>query len=218
MYHVPFAGRHTPTLAAVAPVPVSEIDCGLFAALSDTVRLADRLPVVDGLNVTDTEQDAPAASVLPQVVVRVKSAGFAPETAMLEIVNAAAPEFVRVTDFDELAVPTVCEPKLRLVGERPALGAGAAPVPLSGALCGLAAALSAIVKLAVLVPVAEGENVTDTVQDAPAGIVVGLVGHVVAHAKSAGFAPDTAMLEIVRPAVPEFVTVTGVGELDVPTC
>jgi len=204
------------------PVPLSAAACGLPDASSVIVRLALRLPVADGENVTDTEQDAPAGTVLGlvgHVVVHPKSPGFVPDTAMLEIVRAAVPEFVSVTGAGTLDVPTCCEPKLRLVGDRVTLGAGGggadAPVPLSGAVCGLPDALSVIVRLALRVPVADGENVTEAVHDAPAASVP---PHVFVCAKSAAFEPETAMLVIVNAALPEFVSVKGFDELDVPTC
>ena len=51
---------------------------------------------------------------------------------MLEIVRGAVPEFVKVTDCAALVVPTSCDPKLRLAGEK--LTAGAVPVPLGMAV------------------------------------------------------------------------------------
>src|SRR6476646_6062990 len=123
--------------------------------------------------------------------------------AMLETVSPAVPEFVRVTGVGGLVVPTCCEPKVRLVGERDTAGAGgggaAAPVALSAAWCGLPDALSVIVRLALRVPVAEGENVTEAAHDAPAASVL---AHVFVCAKSAAFAPETAMLVIVNAALP----------------
>lgn len=204
------------------PVPLSAAACGLPDASSVIVRLALRLPVADGENVTDTEQEAPAGTVLGlvgHVVVHPKSPGFVPDTAMLESVSAAVPEFVSVTGAGKLDVPICCEPKLRLVGDRVTLGAGgggaAAPVPLSDAVCGLPDALSVIVRLALRVPVADGENVTEAAHDAPAASVL---PHVFVCAKSAAFEPETEMLEIVNAALPEFVSVKDFDELDVPTC
>jgi hypothetical protein len=49
--------------AGAVPLPVSGTVCGLPPALSVTERLAVRLPVVVGVNVTEMAQLAPAASV-----------------------------------------------------------------------------------------------------------------------------------------------------------
>jgi hypothetical protein len=49
--------------AGAVPVPPNATVCGLPAALSVTETFAVRLPVAVGLNVTEIEQFAPAASV-----------------------------------------------------------------------------------------------------------------------------------------------------------
>jgi hypothetical protein len=84
----------------VVPVPVSPTDCGLLKALSVNTRLAVRVPVAVGVNVTLMAQFAPAARVegmRGQLLVWPKSPGFVPPRAMLEMLNAWLPEFVRVT-------------------------------------------------------------------------------------------------------------------------
>jgi hypothetical protein len=223
MYHVAFDGRHTPTVlraAAAVPVPLTGSDCGPDGALSATVKVALRVPDAAGENVTETVHDAPAASVLGlngHVVVSAKSPAFAPLTATLEIANAADPEFVTVTDWAELVEPTSCEPKLKLVGDRPASGVDVVPVPLRVTFCGLPVASSAIVKLALRAPATEGENVTEMEHDAPAASVFGVSGHVVAREKSPAFAPLKPTLEMVRADEPEFVNATDCGELVEPT-
>ncbi|HET7440144.1 MAG TPA: hypothetical protein VFJ47_02495 [Terriglobales bacterium] len=80
------------------------------------------------------------------------------------IVNVVVPTFVNVTVLAALLVPTVTEPKLRLVGESFAV----VPIPLSGTFCGLPAALSVTLKAAVRVPGAVGLNLMLIVQLAPA--------------------------------------------------
>ena len=52
------------TSVPVAPVPVSEIFCGLLLALSTKLRVAERVPVAVGLKMTEAVQLAPEASVL----------------------------------------------------------------------------------------------------------------------------------------------------------
>ena len=81
----------------VVPVPESETDCGLLAALSTTVREPERLPVADGLKVMLMAQLLPAASKVPQLLDCVKSAALEPETEMPLIPRAALPELLRVT-------------------------------------------------------------------------------------------------------------------------
>src|SRR5256885_13363729 len=87
---------------------------------------------------------------------------------MLEIVSAALPVFFRVDDWVALVVPTSCEPKPMLDGVSVTAGARTAPVPLSGTLCGLSAALSETVTLAGREPVAVGSKRTVIVQVDPA--------------------------------------------------
>lgn len=88
------------------------------------------------------------------------------------------------------------------------------PVPFSETVCGLLLALSTNVSVPDLVPVAPGENVTDTLQLVPAASVAGLKGHVELKAKSARlpltlrivnlddwlFASVTTWLELVVPS------------------
>lgn len=83
---------------------------------------------------------------------------------------------------------------------------GAVPVPPSGTdNSGLTGSLLLIASDATLGPVAAGVNVTLMVQlEAPATAVP----QVLVCAKSAAFAPVTAMLLRFRVAPPEFVSVT----------
>ena len=141
--------------SAVVPVPLSGTCCGLPAALSVTVKLALRAPVVDGLNVRLTVQLAAAARELPQVVaVSGKSRASAPVTAMLLIVIAVVPMLVSVTFFTGLVRPTASVPKPNGVG----ISLAVVPVPLSGTCCGLPAALSVMLTEALRAPVADGLN------------------------------------------------------------
>jgi hypothetical protein len=55
--------------AAAVPVPLNETDWGLPVASSEMVTFALRFPVAAGLKVTLIEQFAPAATLLPQVLV-----------------------------------------------------------------------------------------------------------------------------------------------------
>lgn len=67
---------------------------------------ADRAPAAWGVNVTEIVQLAPAATVVPQVFVWVKSAVFVPVIAMLLIERAPEPAFESVIARAALAVLT----------------------------------------------------------------------------------------------------------------
>ena len=51
---------------AVVPIPLRATFCGLPAALSETVKAADRRPAAPGLNLTEIVQLYPADKELPQ--------------------------------------------------------------------------------------------------------------------------------------------------------
>ncbi len=67
-------------------------------ALSATLRAALRVPVAAGVKVTLIAQLEPAATLDPQVLVRVKSLPLVPETEMLVTLRVALPVLVTVTD------------------------------------------------------------------------------------------------------------------------
>jgi len=142
-------------ISAVVPVPLSGTCCGLPLAPSVNVRFALRAPVVDGLNVTLTVQLAAAARDAPQVVaVCGKSPASVPVTAILLMVSAVVPTLVSVTLSTVLVKPTAQSPKATDVGESLA----DVPVPLNGTCCGLPAALSAMLTVALRAPTADGLN------------------------------------------------------------
>lgn len=85
------------------PTPVSAAVCGLPPALSVTVRVPFRVPLVVGSKKTPMEQLAPGATELPQVLSGVKSLGLADT---LVIVRAVLPIFISVTDCGRPEVPT----------------------------------------------------------------------------------------------------------------
>lgn len=110
-------------------------------------------------------------------------------------------------------------PKATLVGAR--VAAEAVPVPVSGTVCGLPAASSATLTLALCAPEFVGENFTPTLQlllgaiaFAPSTHAVPLVG--APNANCEGFAPVKVMLVMFSVAAPLFVMVTLVTALDVP--
>ena len=170
----------------------------MSAALSETVTVAARLPAATGENVTEIVHVAFTASVAGlsgHVFVCAKSPGFAPPIATLEIVNGAVPEFLNVTDCAPLTVPVVQVPNARVVGV--SVTAGAVPVPLTPSVWGVPGALSATETLAVRLPVALGENVTETVHVPPAARLAGASGQLSVSAKSPAFAPvsEIALIE-----------------------
>src|SRR5439155_19507578 len=179
---------------------------GLSAALSVIVRLPVRFPPAAGVNVMLMAQLAPAATLLPQVLVWAKS----PLAAMPVIFNAALPVFVRVTDFG-VFVPTTCDPKFKLVAER--LTSALSPVPVMATVCVLPATallLSVIVSVPERLPSCVGVNVTLIVQLAPAAIEP---PQTLVSEKS----PLAVMLVIVRAAAPVLLRVRVWAPLVVPT-
>jgi hypothetical protein len=74
------------------------------------------------------------------------------------MLKAAFPVLLRVTPSAALVVPTFWLPNVRLAGER--LIAAATPVPVRLTVCGLPAALSEMLTVAVRIPAAVGVNVT----------------------------------------------------------
>ena len=128
--------------------------CGLPAALSVIVTAPVRVPVAVGVNLTLILQLDPTVTDEPHVLVREKS----PLAAMLLIFSAAVPVFLNVTLCEGLVVPTVCEPKLKLVDDR--LTTGSVPMPVRLTVCGLPVALSVTVIVPGWLPVAVGVKVT----------------------------------------------------------
>jgi hypothetical protein len=186
-------------------VPVKATVCGLPVALSATDSDALRAPVADGVKVTLIMQFAPAATLVPQLLVCAKLVGFVPVREMLVIVKAAVPVFDNVTGLAALVVFVVWFPNANEVGEKLTAGVEATPVPVRATVCGLPVALSATDSDALRAPVAAGLKVTLMVQFAPAAK---LVPQVLVCAKSAGFVPVNEMLLIANAAVPVFESVT----------
>src|SRR3989442_4961810 len=105
-----------------------------------------------------------AGARLAQSFVCEKSLGLEPESATLEIVSVAWPEFVTATVCTELLLPRRVLGKVTLLGTRVTAGSGVRPWPVSETLCGLPGALSLMVSEAVRVPAADGVEVTPMVQ------------------------------------------------------
>ena len=84
------------------PVPNRWMVCVGGPALSLMVITPVRSPITVGVNVAVIMQDAPTATLLPQVLVWVKF----PFAVMLLVVRGSVPLFLRVTVFPALVVPT----------------------------------------------------------------------------------------------------------------
>jgi hypothetical protein len=172
----------------------------LSVMLSEPVRV----PIAFGENLTVTVHLLPAVRLVPQVLVCEKSPEFVPVIAMLVMVMVAVPVLLRVTAVPLVVWPGMTTPKLIDVGDREAKGAGAAPVPVKAAVCGLPAALSVIDTEAVRVPAAVGLNVTLMEHLAPA---VTEAPQVFVSAKSPLLVPVIAMALMVKVVLPELVKV-----------
>src|SRR5208283_2829301 len=102
---------------------------GRLLLLSVTTSAPLRLPAPAGVNVTLIVQVPPfAASMLPQVLAdTAKSVGLAPEIPTLVMFKVAVPVLLNVTDRGALVVVSDWLPKVKLLVERPATGAGGPP-------------------------------------------------------------------------------------------
>ena len=184
------------------PVPLRATLCGLPAALSEMLMVPVLVPAAVGLKVTEIVQLAPALTVVPQVLVWEKS----PLAVMPEMVSEALPVLVRMTVCAVLVLPDIWAVKVREAGDKPTTGS--VPVPVSGQVWGLFAALSEIVRVPERVPIAVGVKDTLIVQLAPGAT---LAPQVFDCEKS----PLIAMLLMVSAAVPVLVSVTVSGALAV---
>ena len=75
-----------------------------------------RAPVVVGAKLTLKVQLAPAATLLPQVLVWANSPAFVPVKLALLKLNAVGRLLVKVTTLAALVVPTVCKAKVTETG------------------------------------------------------------------------------------------------------
>src|SRR5436190_33173 len=130
---------------------------GLFVALSVTVRVAVRVPVAVGLNVTLIVQDRKSVVQGQRVLVCVRAPLLVPVTARLVLLNAFVLPVWRVFGRVALLVVVMLLLNCRRAG---AELTAVAPEPVRLVLCGLFVALSVTVRVAVRVPVAVGLNVT----------------------------------------------------------
>ena len=171
-------------------------------------------PPATGLKVTEMVQFVPAATELPQVLVWEKSPAFVPVIVMPEMVSAALPVLVRVTVCAVLLVPDIWAGKVSEEDDK--LTMAPIPFPLRLTDCGLSLALSVKVSEALRLPMADGVNVTLTVQ-VPLGVMVAPEQVSALLAKSPAFVPLMATVEMVRSSVPLLVIVSCCAALAVPT-
>jgi hypothetical protein len=132
-------------------------------ALSAMFKVATRLPLAAGLNVTLIVQLAPVASVASQVVEDwAKSLAFVPLNVFPDIVNAVGRLFFTMTTLAGLVVPAFCAAKVSLDG---VTLTGAIPVPVRLTVWGLLVAVSVIVSVALFDPGVTGSKLVPILQD-----------------------------------------------------
>src|SRR6516225_2557195 len=130
--------------------------------------------------------------------------------AMPATVKVVVPTLVSVTIWAGLVVPRGTEAKYRLVG----VSLAVEPIPARLTFCGLPAALSVTLSIAVRVLDAAGLKVTRMMQLAPAANELAHPGYC---AKSAASVPVIAMPVTVKVVIPTLVRVTIWAGLVVPT-
>lgn len=180
----------------VLPVPLRVTVWGLFPALSVKVRAPVAAPETVGVNVTPTVQVAPAATLVPQVLLEMPKG---PLVAMPENVSDPLWLLVNVMDLAELVEPTAVVLKLRDEADSVT---GALPVPLRLAVCGLVTAPSVKVSAPVAAPSAVGVKVTPTLQLPLAAMPVPQVLLAIANG------PVATMLLMLSAVLIRLVTVT----------
>jgi hypothetical protein len=205
----PSAVGETVTLPpdVLLPVPESAMVCGLLLAVSETLRVADRVPVVAGLNAMDTLHVAVAARLDPHVLLLMrKSPGSVPVIEILLIVMAELVPLLSVAVCEPLVDPVFIVPNERDVGLMltvPLVPPGAKPD--SATVCGVFVAESLKSSVAVRVPPVVGANVIFAEQLAPAARLVPQVFEKIR--KSPGSAPASVKPLIVIGVDPLLVNV-----------
>jgi hypothetical protein len=175
-------------------------------ALSATASVPVTVLATVGVKVTLIVQLAPAATLEPQLFVWANGAA----ALMLVMVSAEPPVLRSVTACAALVPPTVWLGKVKEIGERLAVAAAAAPVPVRLTVWGVLDALSLIVSVPVRLPAAVGLKVTLMVQ-------VPLAATELPHVSVSAKSPLTAILVIARLTVPPLVRVIALAVLVVPT-
>src|ERR1700686_480946 len=104
----------------LTPIPVSDADCGVSAALSVRVTAPVLVPDAVGVKLTYMVQKAAATSMVGQSFAWLNS----PEAGIPLIVSVPVPLLVSLIDCAELVAPRRCPPKSRLLGLSLACGVG----------------------------------------------------------------------------------------------
>ena len=195
-------------------MPLSVAVCGVFAALSATETVAEKLAAVAGVKVKEMLQLRPqqrsAAGSDFRKVRRVRSGERNASDVERGITGVRQDDRLRGR-----AAPTVVLGKAMLVGLSTACGTkGAVPVPLSIAVCGVFAALSATETEAEKLAALAGVKVTEMLQLAPAARVP---LQDVVSVKSEGLAPVTVMPVTLSVALPGFDSVIDCAVAVAPT-
>lgn len=166
------------------------------------------VPEAVGLKVTPTVQFAPAVTVVPQVLDATANPALVTTPLMARLVLV---RFVNVTYLVELVLATATVPKFNELVDSVT---GAVPEPDRDTVCGLLPALSVNVKVPAADPVVVGENVTPTVQCAPAARLVPqellaiangatVVTDVIDNATDCTLVSVTVLVELVAPTTTE---------------
>lgn len=160
----------------------------------------DALPAACGVNVTVRLAFCPGLTVAGKL--RPLTANPAPDAGADEIVSAAVPVLLKVTDC-EAVVPRARFPKFALTGLTLNCGCGVAPVPVIGMTKDELEALLATVTLPLAAPGPVGVKVTVSDADCPPASVAG-----VAMPLTLNTLPLAAICEIETDDVPVFFSVT----------
>jgi antitoxin (DNA-binding transcriptional repressor) of toxin-antitoxin stability system len=176
------------------PVTLNETVCGLFDAVSANVRVAVARVVEVGVAVTLTEQDAPAARLVPQVVApRVNGEPGLSASGDREM--EVAPLLVSITTWAAVVVPKGTLPKFTEPGD--AVAVVATPVTLNETVCGLFEALSVNVRVPFAVDVEVGVAVTFTEHIAPAARLVPQVDPLTVNGAEVAIPPGPIEIAVV---------------------
>src|ERR1700719_3912417 len=120
--NVRLVGVRTGTEAVLGPGPGGAGDCGVLGSTSVKTSCADSADATDGVNVTSTVHDAPAARLAPHVLEEMAKSvaaagGVVATTAMFVIERAVELVFVNVMVFGLVVAPTSCVPKSTFAGD-----------------------------------------------------------------------------------------------------
>lgn len=163
-------------------------------------RVPDAPPAACGVNVAVRVAFWPGFTVAGRL--RPLTANPVPDADAAEIVSAAVPVLLNVTDCEPV-VPTATFPKLTLEGLMLNCGCGVAPVPFSVMTRDGSDAVLVTVMLPLVAPAVVGAKVTVSAADCPPPSVAGVETPLTLNTL-----PPTAICEIEMLEVPVFFSVT----------